>query len=79
MYSSNLYLLHGVHHEFVEVLVPLNGVLVLEVTAEGEHDVVGPEVAGLEENVTNERVYTLINVVVHQVRIVLGGRESGCF
>ena len=65
------YLLHGVHHELVEVLVPLNGILILEVAAQGEHDIVRPEVARLKENVLNELIHSLIYVVVHQVRIIL--------
>lgn len=41
------YLLVDVFDQLVQVLVPGVGVLVLEVTAHGHHDVVGVEVLGL--------------------------------
>ena len=42
-----MYLLHGILHQFVNVLVVFNGTLILEVTAKCEHDVVCPEVTSL--------------------------------
>lgn len=41
------YLLVDIFDQLVQVLVPGVGVLVLEVTAHGHHDVVGVEVLGL--------------------------------
>ena len=62
---------HGIFHEFVYVSVVLHGVLVVKITAKGEHDVVCSIVAGLKEDIFNECIHTLINVVAHEVRIIL--------
>ena len=67
----SIYLFHGVLHELIEVLVVLNGILILEITAKCEHNVVSSEVASLEENVFDECVHTFIHIVVKQIRIIL--------
>ena len=64
-------LFHGIHHEFINVPIVLHGVLILKVTAKGEHDVVCSIVAGLKEDVFDESVHSLIHIVAHQVRIIL--------
>lgn len=66
-----MYLLHGVFHQFVNVLVVLDGILILKVTAKCEHNIVCPEIARLEKNVLNEGIHTLLNVVVKQTGIIL--------
>ena len=67
----DLYLFHGVLHELIKVLVVLNCVLILEVTAKREHNIVSSEVASLEEYVFDECVDTFIHIVVKQIRIIL--------
>lgn len=74
-----MYLLHGVLHQFVNVLVVLNGTLILKVTAKSEHDIVCPEVASLEKNVLNEGIHTLVHIVVKQTGIILEFRYMCVF
>ena len=69
--KSDSYLLHGVLHQFVNVLVVLNSTLILKVTAKGEHDIVGPIVASCQKNVFNEGIHTLVHIVIEQTGIIL--------
>ena len=65
------YLLHGVLHEFIQVLVDFNGILILKITTKCKHDLVGSKVASLEEDVLDEGIHTVLHIVVKQVRVIL--------
>ena len=49
----------------------LNGILILKITAECEHDMVSPQITSLEEDVLDEVIHTVIHVVVKQIRVIL--------
>ena len=70
------YLLHCVLHKLVNILVVLNGILIVEVTAKCEHDVISSEVASLQENVFDEGIHTLIDIVIKEVGIILKERDK---
>ena len=57
--------------EFVEVAVPLHGVLVLEVGAARPELVARARVVGLLQRVLNKLVDPLVHVVVVQARVVV--------
>ena len=64
LWAWSTYLLHGVLHQFVQVLEPLVRVLMLEVATHCEHDVVCAVVAGLKEDGLDKLVHSLVNVVI---------------
>ena len=52
-----VYLFHGVLDEFINVLVVLNGILILKVTAKREHNIVSSEIASLKKYVFYESIH----------------------
>ena len=70
------YLLHSILHEFVDILVILNGILVMKITAKSEHNVLSSIVASLEENVLYECIHTLIHIVIKEVRVILKCKKT---
>ena len=75
--TSHLWNTHCTHclidviNEFVQVLVPLQGILVLEVRAHSEHDLVGLVVLSLLLSGLHERIHPLFYVVVKKPPVVL--------
>ena len=64
-------LFHSVLDELIDVLVVLNGIFILKVTAKREHDIVSSEVASLQKNVLDEGIYTFVDIVVKEIRVIL--------
>ena len=63
--------MHSILHELVDILVVLNSIFILKVTAKSEHYMVGSVVAGLLKDVLNKSIHTVIHIVVKQIWVVL--------
>ena len=48
----------------------------MEVTSKREHDVISSEVAGLQKNVFDEGIHTLIDIVIKEVGIILKKKDK---
>ena len=72
--KTNLH--HCILHQLIQVLVPFMRVLVVKIATHREHDVVGAVVTSLKEDHLDERLHSLINVVVKQTLVILEVRRG---
>ena len=66
-----MYLHHGVLHELVHVVKVHASILVVEVGAKGEHDVVGGIGTGIFLDGSEEELHFMVHIVVIEIMIIL--------